>query len=186
MWLLERCRQEWTDAPENVNDINREAMLAEPFRSLINPDDPRFANPSSMVKAIQEYCRETAQPIPLTYQQIARCIFESLALRYRQVVGYLRELAPFPIEKLHVIGGGTYNQHLMQMTANSLNMPVLTGPVEGTAIGNIMLQAKAAELVNDIYEMRQIIAESIEMKTYLPQDIDEWDKAFEKYLHINQ
>ena len=186
MWLLERCRQEWTDAPKDVNDINREAMSAEPFRSLINPDDPRFANPSSMVKAIQEYCRETAQPIPLTYQQIARCIFESLALRYRQVVGYLRELAPFPIEKLHVIGGGTYNQHLMQMTANSLNMPVLTGPVEGTAIGNIMLQAKAAGLVNDIYEMRQIIAESIEMKTYLPQDIDEWDKAFEKYIHINQ
>ena len=186
MWLLERCRQEWTDAPENVNDINREAMSAEPFRSLINPDDPRFANPSSMVKAIQEYCRETAQPIPLTYQQIARCIFESLALRYRQVVGYLRELAPFPLEKLHVIGGGTYNQHLMQMTANSLGMPVLTGPVEGTAIGNIMLQAKAAGLVSDIYEMRYIIAESIEMKTYLPQDIDEWSKAYEKYLHINQ
>ena len=186
MWLLERCRQEWTDAPENVNDINREAMSAEPFRSLINPDDPRFANPSSMVKAIQEYCRETAQPIPLTYQQIARCIFESLALRYRQVVGYLRELAPFPLEKLHVIGGGTYNQHLMQMTANSLGMPVLTGPVEGTAIGNIMLQAKAAGLVSDIYEMRHIIAESIEMRTYLPQDIDEWDKAYEKYLHINQ
>lgn len=186
MWLLERCRQEWTDAPENVNDINREAMSAEPFRSLINPDDPRFANPSSMVEAIQEYCRETGQPIPLTYQQIARCIFESLALRYRQVVGYLRELAPFPIEKLHVIGGGTYNQHLMQMTANSLGMPVLTGPVEGTAIGNIMLQAKAAGLVSDIYEMRHIIAESIEMKTYLPQDIDEWSKAYEKYLHINQ
>ncbi|MBO4550876.1 MAG: rhamnulokinase [Bacteroidaceae bacterium] len=186
MWLLERCRQEWTDAPENVNDINREAMSAEPFRSLINPDDPRFANPSSMVKAIQGYCRETGQPIPLNYQQIARCIFESLALRYRQVVGYLRELAPFPIEKLHVIGGGTYNQHLMQMAANSLGMPVLTGPVEGTAIGNIMLQAKAAGLVSDIYEMRHIIAESIEMKTYLPQDIDEWDKAYEKYLHINQ
>ena len=186
MWLLERCRQEWTDAPENVNDINREAMSAEPFRSLINPDDTRFANPSSMVKAIQEYCRETAQPIPLTYQQIARCIFESLALRYRQVVGYLRELAPFPIEKLHVIGGGTYNQHLMQMTANSLGLLVLTGPVEGTAIGNIMLQAKAAGLVSDIYEMRHIIAESIEMRTYLPQDIDEWNKAYKKYLHINQ
>ena len=184
MWLLERCRQEWTDAPQDVNQVNREAMSAEPFRSFINPDDPRFANPTSMVEAIQEYCRETAQPVPLTYQQIARCIFESLALRYRQVVGYLRELAPFPIEKLHVIGGGTYNQYLMQMTANSLNLPVLTGPVEGTAIGNIMLQAKAAGLVNDIYEMRRIIAESIEMKTYLPQDIAEWDKAYEKYLHI--
>lgn len=186
MWLLERCRQEWTDAPENVNDINREAMLAEPFRSLINPDDPRFANPTSMVEAIQGFCRETGQPVPITYRQIARCIFESLALRYRQVVDYLRELAPFPIEKLHVIGGGTYNHYLMQMTANSLNMPVLTGPVEGTAIGNIMLQAKAAGLVSDIFQMRRIIAESIEMKTYFPKDTEEWDKAYEKYTNITK
>ena len=186
MWLLERCRQEWTDAPENVNDVNREAMSAEPFRSFINPDNPRFANPTSMVEAIQGYCKETGQPVPLTYQQMARCIFESLAMRYRQVVGYLRELAPFPIEKLHVIGGGTYNQYLMQMTANSLGMPVLTGPVEGTAIGNIMLQAKTAGLVSDIIQMRNIIAESIEMKTYLPKDTAAWDKAYEKYINITQ
>lgn len=178
LWLLERCRQEWTDAPEDVNQVNRDAMEAEPFRSLINPDDPRFANPTSMVQAIQEYCKETGQPIPVTYQQMARCIFESLALRYRQVVDYLRELAPFPIQRLHVIGGGTYNQYLMQMTANSLQMPVLTGPVEGTAIGNIMLQAKAAGLANDIQEMRRIISQSIEMKTYLPEDTAEWNKAY--------
>ena len=81
----------------------------------------------------------------------------------------LRELAPFPIERLHVIGGGTHNQYLMQMTADSLQMPVVTGPVEGTAIGNIMLQAKAAGLVNDRFEMRRIIANSIEMMTYLPK-----------------
>ena len=169
MWLLERCRQEWTGAPQDVNQVNRDAMEAEPHRSTINPDDPRFANPTSMVKAIQEYCRETHQPVPEDYRQTARCIFESLALRYRQVVDYLRELAPFPIERLHVIGGGTHNQYLMQMTADSLQMPVITGPVEGTAIGNIMLQAKAAGLVGDIYEMRRIIAQSIEMKTYLPK-----------------
>lgn len=186
MWLLERCRQEWTDAPDNVNEVNREAMLAEPFRSLINPDDPRFANPTSMVEAIQAYCRETNQPVPEDYRQMARCIFESLALRYRQVIGYLRELAPFSIERLHVIGGGTYNQHLMQMTANSIGIPVLTGPVEGTAIGNIMLQAKAAGLVNDIYEMRKVIADSIEMKTYLPQDKAVWDKAYEKFGTIKR
>ena len=186
MWLLERCRQEWTDAPANVNDINRDAMSAEPFHTFINPDDPRFANPASMVEAIQGFCKETGQPIPLTYQQTARCIFESLALRYRQVVGYLRELAPFPIEKLHVIGGGTYNQYLMQMAANSLNMPVLTGPVEGTAIGNIMLQAKAAGLVANIFEMRRIIADSIEMKTYLPQDTEAWDAAYERFTKISK
>ena len=176
MWLLERCRQEWTDAPSDVNKINADAMEAEPFRSIINPDDPRFANPQSMVKAIQDYCRETNQPVPETYKQIARCIFESLALRYREVVGYLRELAPFPIEKLHVIGGGTYNHHLMQMTADCLGIPVVTGPVEGTAIGNIMLQAKAAGLVGDIFQMRKIIADSIEQHTFLPQD-NSWEKV---------
>ena len=176
MWLLERCRQEWTDAPSDVNKINADAMEAEPFRSIINPDDPRFANPQSMVKAIQDYCRETNQLVPETYKQIARCIFESLALRYREVVGYLRELAPFPIEKLHVIGGGTYNHHLMQMTANCLGIPVVTGPVEGTAIGNIMLQAKAAGLVGDIFQMRKIIADSIEQHTFLPQD-NSWEKV---------
>ena len=182
MWLLERCRQEWTDAPADVNKINDEAMTAEPFRSIINPDDPRFANPQSMVKAIQDYCRETGQPVPETYQQQARCIFESLAHRYRQVLEYLRELAPFPIERLHVIGGGTYNHHLMQMTADSLGIPVITGPVEGTAIGNIMLQAKAAGLVTDIYQMRRIIADSIEMKTYMPKDTHPWEEAYKRFV----
>ena len=184
MWLLERCRQEWTDAPQNVNDINNDAMTVPAFVSFINPDDPRFANPASMVEAIQGYCRETGQPVPENYRQMARCIFESLAMRYRQVVGYLQELAPFPIEKLHVIGGGTYNQYLMQMAANSLNMPVLTGPVEGTAIGNIMLQAKAAGIVSNIKEMRSIIAQSIEMKSYQPKDIEAWEEAYKKYLNV--
>lgn len=185
MWLLERCRQEWTDAPSNVNEVNSNAMQAEPFRSLINPDDPRFANPASMVEAIQGFCRETHQPVPETYQQTARCIFESLALRYRQVLGYLREFATFPIERLHVIGGGTYNTHLMQMAANSIGIPVVTGPVEGTSIGNIMLQAKAAGLVSDMYEMRRIIAQSIEMKTYLPEaDTKAWDEAYERFIKL--
>ena len=169
MWLLERCRKEWTDAPSDINQVNAEAMTAEPLRSIINPDDPRFANPVSMVEAIKDACRETHQPIPETYQQQARCIFESLALRYQQVLEYLKELAPFPIKRLHVIGGGSRNEYLMQMTADSIGMPVITGPVEGTAIGNIMLQAKAAGLVSDIYDMRRTIANSIEMKTFMPR-----------------
>ena len=184
MWLLERCRKEWTDAPSNVNQINEDAMTAEPFRSFINPDDPRFANPDSMVNAIQGYCKETNQPIPETYQQIARSIFESLALRYRQVLDYLRELAPFPIEKLHVIGGGTYNRNLMQMTANSIGIPVLTGPVEGTAIGNIMLQAKASGMVSDMFQMRKIIAGSIDLNTYLPSDTQAWDQAYQRFIKL--
>jgi len=186
MWLLERCRQEWTDAPADVNEINSQVMEVEPFRSLVNPDDPRFANPESMVDAIQDFCRETGQPVPEDYRQTARCIFESQALRYRQVLGYLKQLAPFPIERLHVIGGGTYNRYLMQMTADSIGLPVTAGPAEGTAIGNIMLQAKAAGLVGDTCEMRRVIADSIETDQYQPVHSADWDNAYEKFTTIQK
>ncbi len=186
MWLLERCRKEWKsdEAPSDVNQLNEDAMSVPAFRSFINPDDPCFANPPSMISAIQDYCRSTGQPVPEDYRQIGRCIFDSLAMRYRQVLDYLKFFAPFEIEKLHVIGGGTYNHHLMQMTSNSIGMPVITGPVEGTAIGNIMVQAKAAGLVSDIYEMRRIIAQSIELKRYEPQDREVWEAGYKKYLEI--
>lgn len=185
MWLLERCRKEWGDAaPANVNEINASAMEVEPFQSFIYPDAPEFANPSSMIDAIQTYCEKTGQPVPKTYQEIARCIFQSLAMRYRQVIGYLNDLAPFAIEKLHVIGGGVWNSYLMQMAANATGLEVVTGPIEGTAIGNIMLQAKAAGVVKDMFEMRSIIANSIELKTYQPQDADAWNEAYERYLKV--
>lgn len=189
MWLLERCRQEWQDAvPQNVNQINADAMQAPPFRSFINPDAPCFANPVYMVDAIRNYCYRTKQEEPRGYKAISRCIFESLAMRYRRVLDYLRQMAPFPIEKLHVIGGGTYNKYLMQMTANSIGIPVVTGPVEGTAIGNIMLQAKAVGLVDDLYSMRRIISNSIKTSTYLPQPEARrsWDEAYERYLSVER
>ena len=186
MWLLERSRKEFKNAPANVNELNASAMEAPAFRSFIFPDAPDFANPASMIEAIQNYCRKTGQPVPETHQEIARCIFESLAMRYRQVIGYLKDLAPFPIERLHVIGGGVWNQFLMQFAANSTGLEVVTGPIEGTAIGNIMLQAKAAGVVGDLFEMRRIIANSIEMKTYQPQDSDAWDAAYQRYLEITK
>lgn len=186
MWLLERCRKEWTDAPADVRQVSEDSMTAPAFQSFIFPDASDFANPVSMVEAIQNYCRKTGQPVPQDYKAMTRCIFESLAMRYRQVLGYLKDMAPFSIERLHVIGGGSQNVHLMQMTANSLGIPVVTGPVEGTAIGNIMLQAKAVGLVRDRFEMRKMIADSIEMKTYLPQEKEVWDEAYERYLKVTQ
>lgn len=169
LWLLERCRKEWTDAPKDVAQIVADCQEATASQCVIDPDDPSFANPTSMVEAIKAYCERTGQHVPQDYKEMARCIFESLALRYREVLEYLKEMAPFEIEKLHVIGGGTYNEFLMQLTANAIGIPVVTGPVEGTAIGNIMIQAKAAGLVGDIYEMRSIIANSIGLKVYEPQ-----------------
>ena len=185
MWIYERCRKEWTDA-EGLGhaELQSAAMECEPFRSLINPDDPIFANPASMVDAITTYCEKTNQPIPQGYAQTCRCIFDSLALRYRQVFAWLKEFADFDINVLHIIGGGSKNEYLDQFTANSCGVTVLAGPQEGTAIGNIMLQAKAAGMVGDIWEMRRIIADSLELKRFEPQDKEIWDAAYEKYLDI--
>ena len=185
MWIYERCRKEWKDA-EGLGhaELQSAAMECEPFRSLINPDDPIFANPASMVDAITTYCEKTNQPIPQGYAQTCRCIFDSLALRYRQVFAWLKEFADFDINVLHIIGGGSKNEYLDQFTANSCGVTVLAGPQEGTAIGNIMLQAKAAGMVGDIWEMRRIIADSLELKRFEPQDKEIWDAAYEKYLDI--
>ena len=185
MWIYERCRKEWTDAPKSHSELQGEAMKQPAFQSLINPDDPMFANPSSMTDAIREYCRKTGQHVPEGWAEMCRCIFDSLALRYREVFTWLKEFAGFDIDVLHIIGGGSLNNHLNQMTANSLGVNVFAGPQEGTAIGNIMLQAKAAGEVVDIWEMREIIANSIEIRHFEPQDKEIWDEAYEKYININ-
>ena len=188
MWLYERCRKEW---PEEVRQLSHpelqgSAMQVEAFRSLINPDDALFANPDSMIGAIQQYCRQTKQPVPETPAEICRCIFDSLALRYKQVFQWMQEFAPFKLEVLHIIGGGSLNKYLNQFTANATGTTVLAGPQEGTAIGNIMIQAKAANLVNDIWEMRQIIANSLELVKYEPADQAIWDQAFQKFQKISE
>ncbi len=185
MWLLERCRKEWGEsAPSDYGTLLGEAMKVTAFQSLINPDDDMFANPSNMQEAIKQYCSETGQHVPEGYAEICRCIFDSLALRYRQVFGYLQEMASFPIETLHIIGGGSLNDYLNQFTANSTGVTVLAGPQECTALGNIMLQAKAAGIVDGIFDMRKLIANSVALKRFEPQDKALWDAAYEKYLKV--
>lgn len=226
MWLYERCRKEWIARGEQLEvngkrvplsevshpELQGAAMQVEAFRSIINPDDKVFANPSSMIEAIQQYCRESGQAVPETPAEICRCIFDSLALRYRQVFGWLKEFnstgepsstgepageaagvvepageAAGVVEVLHVIGGGSLNKYLTQFTADALGIEVLAGPQECTAIGNIMLQAKASGDVSDIWEMRRIIANSVEMVAYHPTaDKAAWDKAYEKFLKISK
>ena len=188
MWLYERCRLEW---PEEVRQLSHpelqgSAMEVEAFRSLINPDDQAFAAPSSMIGAIRNYCLDTNQPVPETPAEICRCIFDSLALRYRQVFQWLRDFSPSQLDVLHIIGGGSLNKYLNQFTANATGAVVLAGPQECTALGNIMLQAKTAGLVKDIWEMRRMIANSVDLVRYEPADKAVWDQAFEKYLTITK
>lgn len=184
MWIYERCRKEFVDAPQSHADLQAEAMAQQPFRCLVNPDDAAFANPPSMIGAIQDYCRTTGQYVPQGYAEIIRCVFDSLSLRYRQVFTWLKEFADFPLDTLYIIGGGSLNNYLNQMTANSCGVTVKAGPQEATAIGNIMLQAKAAGIVNDIWEMRGIIANSVEQRVFEPQDRALWDEAYDKFLKV--
>lgn len=168
LWIFEQCRPELKDAPEDVAELVALCETSD-MESIIDPDAPCFAHPSSMRAAIDTYCAETGQEVPRAAGDYCRVIFRSLARRYRQVVDILRGFAPFPIERLHVIGGGSQNPYLMQYTADALEMPVICGPVEGTALGNVLVQLKAAGMVSTLPQMRAISAASVELKTYMPQ-----------------
>ena len=183
MWILEQCRKEWALMGKDYSypEIVKMAMEAKPFVAFIQPDDPSFANPPSMLEAINAFCLRNGEPCPENDAQTVRLIFESLALRYRQVLGDLDRIAKFPIERLHIIGGGSKNDLLNQWTANAINRKVVAGPSEGTGIGNVMIQAMAAGVVSSLKEMRTIIHASIETKEYMPQDVEEWNKAYQKF-----
>ncbi len=185
LWLFENCRKEFHNVPEDVNELNALCHTST-FEGLIQPDDPAFAHPDSMTRAIRDYCRATRQPEPETPADYVRCIFRSLALRYRQILEILDEMADFSIHRLHVIGGGSLNRHLMQMTADATGLEVIAGPSEGTALGNSLVQVKADGGVNSLPEMRAIIGRSVELKNYAPHPSAEWDKAYEKFKHIAQ
>ncbi len=181
MWLLERCRAEWPET--SYSEIAAAAERSEPFRSVINPDAPCFANPPSMTEAIADYCRRTGQPVPESVGQYARCIFESLALRYRQVIDMLKTQSPHPIEKLYVIGGGARNEMLNRFTADATGIPVETGSSESTALGNVMMQAKHAGVAGSVAEMRGMIRASLaDSRRYEPTDGERWQAAYEMYL----
>lgn len=186
MWLLEQCLKEWKKEgiTYEYEKLVHMAESAPAFESLIDPDHTSFANPASMTKAIIDYCLATRQIAPESHAEFVRCIFESLSLKYKYFLGKLIKLAPFPIEKLHVIGGGSKNPLLNQWTANAIGIPVIAGPSEATAIGNIMIQAKAANCVDSLQEMRQIIRESIPLDDFFPKDKNEWEKAYTKFLKI--
>lgn len=167
LWIFEGCRKEFKDVPSDVVELIELSLKSE-YEGMIYPDDELFAHPDSMTGAIDEYCRRTNQPLPQTPGDYIRCIFRSLARRYAEVVDILRQLTDVRIERLHVIGGGSLNKHLMQMTADATGLPVIAGPAEGTALGNVLMQLRASGDVASLQEMRQISAKSVETVSYEP------------------
>lgn len=171
MWLLEECRRIWAKEGRTYTyaEIMAMAAAAEPGRTRIDPDDEAFAHPADMPAAIRDWCRGRGKVPPADDAALVRCIFESLAARYGEVLDNLRGVAPFAIERLHVIGGGAQNDLLNQLTADACGIPVVAGPSEATAIGNVMVQARALGLVGSLARMRDYIRRSVEVREFLPR-----------------
>jgi rhamnulokinase len=176
LWLLQQSRKEWSKEKDlSYAELTGLAWGARPFLSLVNPDWPEFLNPPSMPDAIRRFCLLTDQRAPSDPAEFARCILESLALKYRFTLDQLRRLTDRPIEAIHVIGGGSRNELLCQFTADATGLPVIAGPAEATATGNIMVQAMGLGYVSSLAEIRSIIRRSVELKMYTPEARADWE-----------
>ena len=182
LWLLQQCRKEWSlSRARDYDELVRLADEAAPFEAFVDPDSPGFLNPPSMPEAITEYCRRTAQKPPLSMGATVRCILESLAFKYRRTLDELRRLTGQRPARIHVIGGGSRNERLCQFTADATGLPVLAGPAEATAMGNLMVQAMAAGQVGSLEEIRSIVRGSVELEEFAPESADEWDRAYARF-----
>jgi rhamnulokinase len=187
LWIVQECRRHWAKEGKKYDFAALEKLAADapPFISLINPDDPRFLSPDDMPKRIAEFCEETGQPVPANHGAYMRCIYESLALFYRVVMRRLERLSGKKIEKLHIVGGGSKDMMLNQCAANALKIPVIVGPTECTALGNLLVQAMALGHLPSLDAAREVVRNSFELKAVTPQDGAQWDAAaarFEKLL----
>ena len=189
LWLLQGCRRSW--AQRNRQFTYSELMDAaaqEPgFRHLIDPDDASFANPEDMPDAIDRFCRRTDQPTPSTPGSYARTVFDSLALKYRLVIRDLQSVIERPISRIRVIGGGSRNALLNQLTADATGLPVVAGPVEATALGNVAVQMLATGATASLAEARAIIDRSVPTTVFTPRDLDAGNREairFQQYCGL--
>ena len=184
LWLIQECRRDWQKAGQSYswNEIVEEAKKAEPFRSIIDPDYGEFFAGGRMIEKIQSFCRETKQPVPETVGQIARCIYESLALKYRWALERLEEIKGEQITQLNIVGGGCNNKLLDQFAADATDRTVVTGPVEGAAIGNLLAQAMALGDIRSMDELRDVVRRSEPVETYRPNHTPAWEHAYQRML----
>ncbi len=177
LWLLQECKKIWDKDQElSYTELISQCRKVTPFQSVVDPDDPVFMNPHDMPQAISDYCIRTGQVAPQTIPEFARCIFESLALKYRTVLNQLKEVSPHPIEKIHMIGGGSLNPLLCQFTADATGIPVIAGPAEATALGNLLVQIASHVGLDGIDTMRAYAMNSVTTITYQPKNKGAWEK----------
>jgi rhamnulokinase len=188
LWLVQQCKRAFEAKGRKVSyerlvDL---AKRAKPLRSIIDPDDPRFLNPANMPLAIQGFCRETRQPMPGSEGELVRCALESLALRYAVMLECLEDIGGRSIEVIHIVGGGSRNELLNQFTADACGRAVVAGPVEATVLGNVLMQARAAGEIGSLSELRSVVRESCEVKTFAPQlkEAMGWEEARERFERL--
>ena len=180
LWLEQECRRAWESKESlGLEYYIREAEKADPFTSIIDPDHPSFLAPGDMPSRIREYCHETNQMKPGDAGQMIRVVYESLALKYRVVLEQLIKLTGRTMEYLHVIGGGSQNALLCQMTADSTGIPVIAGPVEATTLGNAIIQMISIGLLEDVKHARGVLAGSLNVETYYPDEHKDWDDGYQ-------
>lgn len=184
LWLIQECRREWRQKGDHLSwdEIVAAAADSDAFRSIIDPDHPPFFSPGDMIGKIQKFCRDTYQPIPITKGQIARCIYESLALKYRWAVEKLESIKGTSIDSLNIVGGGSQNRLLNQMAADATKRPVIAGPTEGACIGNLLMQAVALGELKTIEDVRDVVRGSFEPEIYEPRKAELWDDAYYRLL----
>jgi rhamnulokinase len=183
LWLVQECRRTWMHqegSDLSYNELTRLADEAQPFQSVVDPDYPTFLPPGDMPERIRTYCRKTGQVVPETKGAVIRCILEGLALKYRWVLENLEQMLDSRLDPIHIVGGGTQNELLSQLTADCTGKIVLAGPVEATAMGNLLMQAKALGVINSLTELRAIVRNSCSVKRYVPKPDRCWDQAFTK------
>ncbi|MDG3084856.1 rhamnulokinase [Vibrio hannami] len=184
LWLIQNVQKELGE--HSFGELVELAKESEPFKCLIAPDHESFLNPSSMIDAICTYCSQTDQPIPETPGELARCVFESLAFQYRRVWLELNQLSSEPLEQIHIFGGGIQNEFLNQLCSDACGVPVRTGPVEASAIGNLCGQLIALNELSGVQHARNTISRSFPIKAYLPKRTDEFLARWEEFERISQ
>ncbi len=186
LWLIQECRREWMRQGEEISfdALTQFAVESDAFLSVIDPDFAEFLHPGDMPARIQKYCADTNQKVPQTKGQILRIALEGIALKYRWVLERLEELTEKHLAPIHIIGGGTKNNLLNQFTANSTNRTVITGPVEATAIGNILMQAIGLKHLSSLAEAREVVRASFELEVYEPKQTADWDEAYSRLQKV--
>ncbi len=186
LWLEQESKRQWAREGEIVtfDQLSDAAVASKPLACFIDPDDMLFSPPGNLPRRIQEFCAKTGQYVPQTKGEIVRCIFDSLAMRYRLSCDMIDEQVGKRTEFVNIVGGGTKEAPLCQFTANACGRPVYAGPVEATAIGNICTQAIAAGELKDVNEAREVVRNSFEVKTYEPKDTDMWEEGYERFKKI--